>query len=478
MKKYKLLLLSTIILGFSCQKLLNVKETDAIQGDIALKTVNNNQQAIIGAYAVLGTEMDILLNATFSDEVKPSEFYNATTTHEWQYTPTDVTIRDNFTAISVLYRVIDRVNRVLQALPKADSLKAEDSTAVRKRVRGEALFLRSYCHFELYRFYCANYTPDGLAMPYKDTSSIAEVARIKMSDYFQMMNNDLSEAKSLLPNNLTDIFRATRLAASGLQARIALYTGDWQNAITYSTEYINAIPLANSTQFPTIWTDAGISEIAFKLKRTNASTSRMGSLFRGTSARTATGINVGTVTWQPSDKLWNTYDQTNDIRFNSYLKNEPLLASRKPRIIQKYAGNGYAESAENVADAKVFRTAEMYLIRAEAKAESATPDLPGAVADINALRSARITGYTNVSFASKQDAITAILLERFKELAFEGHRFWDLKRKGLPVERLASDAPTPAGTTLSAGNFRFLLPIPNTEMLANKLMVQNPGYSN
>jgi hypothetical protein len=68
-------------------------------------------------------------------------------------------------------------------------------------------------------------------------------------------------------------------------------------------------------------------------------------------------------------------------------------------------------------------------------------------------------------------------LERFKELCYEGHRFWDLKRRSLPVARLAADAPTTNATTLPANDYRFLLPIPNTELQANKLLVQNPGYN-
>jgi hypothetical protein len=68
--------------------------------------------------------------------------------------------------------------------------------------------------------------------------------------------------------------------------------------------------------------------------------------------------------------------------------------------------------------------------------------------------------------------------ERFKELPFEGHRFWDLKRRNLPVSRDAADAPTATGTTLPAGNFRFLLPIPNSEVQANPKIQQNPGYTN
>jgi len=53
-----------------------------------------------------------------------------------------------------------------------------------------------------------------------------------------------------------------------------------------------------------------------------------------------------------------------------------------------------------------------------------------------------------------------------------------LRRRGIGVDRLPADAPSPIGTSLPAGNFRFLLPIPNTEIQANALMKQNPGYSN
>lgn len=477
MKHYKILISSLFMLVMiSCKKVINIDETDLIAGETALKTVTYCEQAVIGAYAATGVEMDYLLNATFADEVKVAEFYNAGTTHEWQYGSTDVGLRDNYTAITPNYRVIDRVNRVLSALSLADSTKLGDET-LRSRLRGEVLFLRAFSHFELFRYYCGNYDPDGLAMPYMENVSIDPQARIKMGAYFTKMNADLALAKTLLPNNLTDINRATKLAASALQARIALYMRDWVNAEAYSTEYINAIPLATMANFAGIWTDANTNEQAFRLIRTSSFGGRIGSLWRGTSANAS---NIGTVTWRPSDKIWAAYDQVNDVRFAAYFKDEPILtaAGRGSRLIYKYAGTTYGTANENVANAKVFRTGEMYLIRAEARAEqNKYTGANSAESDINALRTARITGYTNVVFATKSDAIDAILSERFKELAYEGHRFWDLKRRGLPVTRLASDAPTPNAATLPAGNFRFLLPIPDPEIKANTLMVQNPGYN-
>lgn len=479
MKYRKLLYTPVLCLSLvACNKIINIKETDVIAGDVALKTVANNEQAIIGAYTGLGTEMGILLNATLADEVKKGEFYNAGTTHEWQYSSTDVGIRDNFTAINPYYKTIDRVNRVLIALPKADSTRATDP-AIRTRLRGEALFLRAFCHYEVLRYYCGNYAADSLAMYYIETPSLTPQARITMKPYFDKLLADLAAAKSLVPDNLTEVGRVTKLAVTGLQARVALFMRNWTDAITYSSEYINGLPLSSRATFSGIWSDANNNEVAFKLIRTSGYT-RIGSLFRATSSNATT---LGTVTWLASDKLWNSYDKTNDIRFSVYFKDESLLSNSSParpsHLIAKYAGGGYGSSTENLNDNKIFRTGEMYLIRAEAKAEST--DLLGAATDINTLRAARITGYVGLpAYASRDAAITDIMLERYKELAYEGFRFWDLRRKNLPVERLASDAPTAteASRVLPANNFRFLLPIPNTEIQANRLIQQNPGYAN
>jgi starch-binding outer membrane protein, SusD/RagB family len=116
----------------------------------------------------------------------------------------------------------------------------------------------------------------------------------------------------------------------------------------------------------------------------------------------------------------------------------------------------------------------MYLTRAEAKAEMS--DLAGAAQDLDALRATSMTGNTQETFATKETLIDAINNKRFKELAYEGHRFWDLKRRNLPVQRLASDAPNVNSITVAAGNFRFLLPFPGTEIKANPQIQQNAGY--
>lgn len=486
-KKISIVLLPLAVLSlFSCKKLLEVPETDFIDANLALTTVANNEQAVIGAYAGLGAEMDIRFNGVFSDELKPGDFYASASIHEWQYTSNDIGIRDNFTATTNYYYVVNRVNRVIRALNNMTIAPADQALA--SKVKGEALYLRAFCHFELFRYYCGNYNADGLGMPYitipADTLP-KTYGRIKMGPYFDSLEKDLTESKTLMVKNRLDVARANIHAASALQARVALYKKDWANAITYATQYIDSIPLASKTTFPNIWKDASNDEIAFKLRKTNATT-RVGSWYRGVftkSAQTGQIFVPASIPWVPSDKLWNSFDQTNDIRFNAYLINEPLLqavAGKPSKIVNKYAGTGYTTTNENVNDIKLFRTAEMYLIRAEARAELGIfSGANSAESDLNTLRRARINDYVDVVLTSKEDAITQVVQERFKELAFEGHRFWDLKRKSLPIERLDSDAPSsaPASKTLPANNFRFVLPIPQSEILANSEMQQNPGYT-
>ena len=473
-RKHILIALACVTAVTSCKKLIEVPDTDLIAGNVALSQVTYVEQAVLGGYAGVTPDMTILMNAVFSDEVAKAEFYNATTTHEWQYGPADVGLRDSYTAIYPNYAVINRVNLALAALPTADSTKPGDEVK-RARLKGECLFLRAWAHFELFRYYAGNYDPSGLAMAYMETSSILGTPRITMGPYFQKINTDLADAKTLVVNSLSDINRANVAAVAGLQARVALYMRNWAAAETFATEYINAVPLATIAQFPGIWTDANTAEQAYRVVKTSTLGARLGNLFRATSAN---ATNIGTVTWKPSDKLWTAYNQATDVRFNSYFKLEPLqVAPREPRLIAKYAGGTYGSTNENVANGKMLRTAEMVLIRAEARAEqNKITGANSAESDINLLRSNRITGYVNVTFATKDQAIDEILLERFKELAFEGHRFFDLKRRGLPVTRLAQDAPSAAGTTLPANNFRFVLPIPLPEITANPITQQNPGY--
>lgn len=475
-KKWFTLAVLTVSMA-GCKKIINLPETDLIAGEVALKTVTNVEQAVIGTYATFGIEMDIHFNAVASDELQKGDFYNQQEIHEWQYSATSVTIRDNYTAINPMYRAADRANRVLDALPNADSTVVGDIVK-KDRLKGEALFLRAFAHFQIARYYLDAYNPAGEGMPYIETANLTPRGRIGMQEYFSKMVTDVKNSIPLLPTALTDRNRATRAAAYALLARISLYMYDWATAETAATEVINSLPLSNTTTFPNIWRDATLGEVVWQYVRNSGF--RIGGFFRSTSSGTS-ATQIQTITWRPSNALWDSYDQVNDVRFAAYLKDEPGLGTATPprgtRLIQKYAGSGYGTANENVNNAKVFRTGEMYLIRAEARAEQNKVTGPNsAESDLNELRANRILNYTPVTFSTKQEVIDSIMFERFRELPYEGHRLWDLKRRGLPVIRTGVDIPLSTAATLPANSKFFKLPIPLTELQANPAMTQSEGY--
>lgn len=133
----------------------------------------------------------------------------------------------------------------------------------------------------------------------------------------------------------------------------------------------------------------------------------------------------------------------------------------------------------------IFRLADIILIKASALAH--TGDLTGAMSLANQIRT-RVQ-LSNVSPATTQeDAIDKILKERFMELAFEGQRWFDLKREGKAIEILSQQTypvynpQTQVSTeTLMpyVGNLTtndLLWPIPQAVLDNNPNLTQNPGY--
>ena len=147
-------------------------------------------------------------------------------------------------------------------------------------------------------------------------------------------------------------------------------------------------------------------------------------------------------------------------------------------VIQKYLGS---ESQPLMNDLKVFRSSEMLFILAEARADA--NDLTGAAQLIKQLRDARFgTSQPLPVYASQQEAFRGILAERQIELAYEGHRYRDLKRlgvrAGVGVQRDPVDCALNGACTLAADDYRFTLPIPRSEISGNPDIAdqQNPGY--
>jgi hypothetical protein len=461
MKMNRLLWIAGLALvGVSCKKQLEIFPTDSVEESLALTTVPNLDKGMVGAYANINGSYDAEIYATslYSDEATlplENNTGRGVIAYRWQTDPGngDVTATWGRYAFG-----IDRANRVITA---ADKITGKDATeeATKGRIKGEALALRAFCEFQLLINFAENLQSGSLGVPYSTVATIQKPSRLTVGEVFTKVNQDLTAAAGLIPASFGDRTRITLIAVNAMQARVALYEKNWDAAIAAATKVINALPLATRTQYPQIWTDQSDAEVVWKHKRT-ANQARLGdSYYDRSQAKIMYGV---------SNELRTMFAAT-DVRLASTV----LDRGGNRYSVGKYIGGTAAE--EGRADIKVFRTAEMYLIRAEAYAEKTQLGLGGD--DLNALRAARITGYANQTFGSKDALVNAVLDERFKELAFEAQRMHDLRRKLLPVTRLAIDAENALGAVLLNPTDKvYYYPIPNSEILANENMIQNPTY--
>ncbi|MDX5422234.1 MAG: RagB/SusD family nutrient uptake outer membrane protein, partial [Hymenobacteraceae bacterium] len=220
---------------------------------------------------------------------------------------------------------------------------------------------------------------------------------------------------------------------------------------------------ASKAAFADIWKDAAVSEVLWSVSYSAGQGSPSNSLYYAP-------INCNG--YRHADTLEALYDQVNDIRGPAYF-GTAVRSGTERRIVAKHLGRGTAK--DNLVDWKVFRTGEMYLIRAEARAMQAGKE-PLALEDLNALRAARISNYVPVVL-SGQSLLEAIAQERRKELFAEGHQWFDIKRTTRSIER--EDCGSASRCSLEAGSRAWAWPIPQGEIIANANIrgQQTPGYN-
>ncbi len=468
MKNFKIFLALITVTSLAvtgCKEDLAITPSDTIDANTVFVNVADLETGAVGVYAGLDNP-DIALSARLSDENYYPIENNANVSglsYRWEIDPD---LGDIATAWSPNYTIIYRANRILRVIDAIPTTSTAEVTQ-KARIKGEMLALRAFVHLQILKAYAENYTPTGLGIPYlsdfEDDPRKSLPARTTVGDNFSKILADLASAKSLMPSNFANVNRITLKAISAIEARVFLYQKDWDKAIVAATEVINGTPLATRAQFPGIWTDANNSEVIWKLKRESGS-SAIGTVFRNT---------AGLVYLAAAPKLINSYDQSNDIRFNSYIKiDNDRTANQTKNLVVKYVGSS---GLVNINDLKLFRTSEAYLIRAEAYAQKNR--YQDAVNDINDLREARITGHVDAAaYSGTPSAIADIYSERFKELAYEGHRYFDLRRQGMAIDRnpIASDDNSSGKLTLLPTAKEYILPVPGPELRSNPNMDQTP----
>lgn len=443
---YLFVLFLTFASLVSCQSFLNVEPKASISDQQTIFDKASAETALRGVYNALaassyyGTSFQSIgylsgdnIQWTGSQS-QVQEFINHKVNAE------NATISSAWIAI---YATINRANQVIAKVPVVQDPALTD--ALKNAIVGEAYFIRALAYFDLAR------TWGGVPLITQPTASPSEnagIARSTQAETYALVLKDLDIAASLLGESVNR-FRATRKTVWALKSRYYLYQKNWAKAEEYATKVI--LDVANYklvTPYSAFFANnvRGTEESVFEI------------FYNGTSeindhrGQWQSQTNGGTRQWAPNDDF-------------VALVNNPLIGGNRSALVAKdnqsrWYGNLYYRAPASD-PTYVIRIAELYLIRAEARAQQ--DKLVESVADVNAIRSR--AGLEVTVATSKAELLLAVENERKMEFAFEPHRWFDLVRTHRAASVLNISEPD-----------RFLMPIPSVQLQTDKALIQNPGY--
>ncbi len=483
---------ATLLMGSmtACEKDLDLQNPFGLTPNNALTDLASYQRQLNGVYGSFaspnyyngfyGVTTEIITDNCYETT---ESLVNFNQVHNWLYTPAD-NQRAFFQSMWLqIYNTILQANTIINNI---DAAKSENELFY-NRVLGQALAARAIAHFDALRAWSDNSDRNSSSpgIPIKTDTRITTPAKNTVKEVYDAIYTDLTRAIQLLSNVDVAVNTATVKGfidvwgARAALGRVALYAKDYPTVITQSTALINQFPLATRAQFPAIWTDGNAVEQIWNIQNNPGDP---GSPFPSAEVMSFR-FNRNTFGILPA--FISTFDTTGfgatgtarDIRFNAYffLRNTTASNGNNNWALSKFRGKG--TSADNLVNFKVFRVSEAYLNRAEAYANT-TGQEAAANADLNALKRARIEGWVdaNLSGAALQ---TAIAEERRRELCFENHRWFDLKRTNRILNRPLTNTGNPnvgVLTTLAANSHKWLWPIVEVEIRANPNITQNPNY--
>ncbi|MGI0105329.1 RagB/SusD family nutrient uptake outer membrane protein [Salinimicrobium sp. WS361] len=484
MKKLNLIYVVGLLFFFgSCDDAIEIDQPGRLPAEQAYENVNDLELGLTGVYAQFDLNPEIYFTTIWTDEVSidaPENGGQGQSDYGFVLNPSSAGPAVIWTSN---YAAINAVNRVIEGAQVIEPSEGQQEKY--NSILGQAYALRAFFYFQLQSYFTTDYADDSaLGVPlvdYVPTINDEAVLRSTNGEIFAFIKDDLNKAEDLLVEESNATF-VSQDFVTALRARMAAYRENYPDAATYASELLEDYAIADSLEYENIWEDEGNTEIIFELERTigdnydqqGASGSPAGAGYVGVNwAFTGPGPDGG-VYYVMSQSLLNELNPA-DVRFNVLL--HPESTTEVP-VIDKYSGS---ESQPLMNDLKVFRASEMLLILAEAYV--AMDRLEDAAALIKQLRDLRFGIDTVLPvFANKAEGFGAILDERRIELAYEGHRYKDLKRLGergnRGIERAPADCAVNNACSLDVTDYRFTFPIPIVELTATPELrdQQNPGY--
>ncbi|MCW2498310.1 RagB/SusD family nutrient uptake outer membrane protein [Jatrophihabitans sp.] len=368
---------------------------------------------------------------------------------------------------SGLYRQISSCNIAIEGINGSKALIVN-----KNQYLGEIYATRAWLYFNLVNLYGG--VPLALVSDYRITNALF---RSTPAQVYAQIIADAKTAASLLPADFRDGTGATtasrarpnKYMAETILARAYLYTKDWTNAEAQATAIINNTALFKLMPPAQTFIVAGNTETIWGLAPTGSGFVLDYNVYNGGMPAVITSPQT-ILTYDAvaclSDAQRNVFD-SGDLRFINWVR-----ATLDKNTNTTYNFSNKNKSSVNGVEANVIaRLAEIYLIRAEARAQQ--NNVPGAQADLNVIRTR--AGLPNTPAATQSDLLAATENERRCELFSEsGHRFFDLKRTGKIDMVMNVTAPLKGGTW---AGFKQLWPISSSDVSLDPNLVQNPGYN-
>ncbi|HZG24141.1 MAG TPA: RagB/SusD family nutrient uptake outer membrane protein [Chitinophagaceae bacterium] len=364
------------------------------------------------------------------------------------------------------YAVIQRLNTVLSRIDAASF----DATA-KKRIVAEAKFLRALMYFNLVRIF----GPVPLSTTEVTTvSQAAQYERTPTNEVYAQIIKDLSESEVDLPKQVpADYGRATRGAAKSLLGKVYLTQRNWQAAANKLKEVIDLNDYSLVPEYASLFQTSteNNSEVIFAAQyQAGLFPNSFPQWFSPLGSSVFGGVGRGDFT--VTAEMANSYEP-NDKRKAASIDSMNTTTTGLVRYTKKYA-EGYNNSGTNWI---VLRYADVLLMYAEALNELGYVTNGPAFTYYNLVRQrAGLPPRTSTTLPDQASFRVAVEQERRIELAYEGHRWFDLVRTNRAVAVINSkrdvlNIPQPITQT------NLLFPVPQDQILLNPSRItQNPGY--
>lgn len=356
------------------------------------------------------------------------------------------------------YQKIKGCNAVLDLIDTAIG-----SDEQRDRVKAEALAIRAMLYFQLVNIYGEpyNYNRDALGVPLKLDANLSNepIARSTVAQaYEDVIVPDLVEAARLMDplEYIAQNYRINQPVIHILLSRVYLYMDRYQDCVNEVEKAMDyGIRLMNLT------TEFDPDNIPYQYNPFDYTNPEVLWIF-GASTRVD---NIGYKSGMNPDfqALW---DSSSDLRYKMFNLGAPEWETNNSNFVM-YKPYGPSNLCQAI------RTSEAVLNRMEA--EALLGNDAAALQMLNDFRATRITGYADETL-SGDELLDAIRTERRKELCFEGHRWFDLRRQGMPeITHIykAEQGGQEFVYTLQHNDPMYTLPLPSCLLEQNRALVQN-----